>query len=184
MCSWHLMFAHTTVIYNASIGYILLITDNSTLMKSLRLFVLFVAGLLVSAGSFAQRAADPAKWRTEIKKKSATEYQLVFHLSLDKGWHIWSLNPGGDGMQLPPDFSVGYNPDAVVKGKPTEKGKATTTTMDGINGKVTWLSGNVDYTIDLVVKKPTKIVCKYSYQVCDDRQCLAPVDKEIELNIP
>ena len=41
--------------------------------------------------------ADPTTWTYEVKKMSANEYQLIFHVSLKEGWHIWSLKPGGDG---------------------------------------------------------------------------------------
>ena len=50
-------------------------------------------------------------------------------------------------------------------------------------GEVTYLSGQIDYVQEVVVKGPTKITGKHTYQVCDDRQCLAPVDKSFEFVI-
>ncbi len=152
-------------------------------MRIVKQTALIVSCLLMAGISFAQMTADPTTWKYEVKKKSATEYQLIFHLDLKQGWHIWSLNPGGDGFQIIPAIAIDKNASVTVKGKPTEKGKATTTVMDGVDGKVTYLSGKVDYVQEVVVKGSTKITGKHTYQVCDDKMCLAPVDKPFVFEI-
>ncbi len=152
-------------------------------MHFLKRCTLLLVLLLVAGTSFAQVAGDPTTWTYEVKKKSATEYQLIFHLDLKKGWHIWSLHPGGDGFQIIPSFNIDKNAAVQLKGTPKEKGKATTTVMDGVEGKVTYLSGKVDYTQDVTVKGAAKITGKHTYQVCDDRQCLAPVDKDFVFEV-
>ncbi len=151
------------------------------MMTNLRNLALTTALSFASLIAFAQ-TGDPTTWKYELKKKSATEYQLIYHLNLKYGWHIWSLHPGGDGFQIVPEFRIDKNDKVQVKGL-KEKGKATTTLMDGVDGKVTYLSGQIDYVQDVVVKGPTKITGKHTYQVCDDKQCLAPVDKSFEFVI-
>jgi hypothetical protein len=108
---------------------------------------------------------------------------LIFHLDLKNGWHIWSLHPGGDGYEIAPSFTFDKNPKVTLKGAATEKGKATTTTMEGIDGKITYLSGKIDYTQIVTVTGPTKIKGRHTYQVCNDRMCLPPKDKEFTLDI-
>jgi hypothetical protein len=152
-------------------------------MQFLKRTALLISALFICTASFAQVNGDPTSWTYEVQKKSATEYILIFHLDLKKGWHIWSLNPGGDGFQIVPSFNLDKNPNVQVKGKPTEKGKATTVTMDGIDGKVTYLSGKVDYALRVTVKGNKKITGKHTYQVCDDKQCLAPADKDFTFEI-
>jgi len=138
--------------------------------------------LLVVASANAQMLT-PAKWKYEVKKKSGNDYQLIFHLQLDKGWHIWSLTPGGDGFQIVPSVAFDKNANVTPKGGLTEKGKVTTTAMEGIKGKVSYLSGNVDYIQEVTVKGSAKITGKHTWQVCDDRQCLAPTDKDFVFEI-
>lgn len=130
-----------------------------------------------------QMIEDPTNWKYEVKKKSATEYQLVFHLDLKQGWHIWSIKPGGDGYQIVPSFKLDNNAKAKVKGKATEKGKSTTTKMEGIEGKVTYLSGKIDYVQNVTVTGPCKITGKHEYQVCNDKMCLPPKEKEFSFDI-
>jgi hypothetical protein len=157
-------------------------------MKTLKSLVLIASGLFIGSNSFAQAAPqgmieDPATWKYEVKKKSATEYQVIFHLDLKTGWHIWALKPGGDGYEIAPSFTFEANPKVKVKGNTTEKGKAITTKMAGIEGKITYLSGKIDYTQNITVTGNTTVKGKHTYQVCNDQMCLPPKDKEFSLDI-
>lgn len=144
---------------------------------------LLVCGL--SAGvAKAQMIEDPTKWTYEVKKKSANNYQLIFHLDLKQGWHIWSLKPGGDGYEIAPTFTFDKNAKVTVKGVMAEKGNKTTTTMEGITGKVNFLSGKIDYTQEVTVSGTgVRITGKHSYQVCNDKLCLPPKDKDFVFEI-
>ena len=152
-------------------------------MKSFKYFALLLHVLFMGVSTFAQTTDDPTTWKYEIKKKSATEYQLVFHLDIKAGWHIWSMHPGGDGMEIAPSFTFDKNPKVTLKGKTSEKGKATTTTMEGIDGKITYLNGEITYTQDVMVTGSTKVTGKHIYQVCSDKMCLRPVDKDFVFEI-
>ncbi len=152
-------------------------------MRSIKKLLLLVPVLLVAYGLKAQMTEDPTTWKYELKKKSGNEYQLIFHMDIKPGWHIWSLHPGGDGYEIAPSFKIDKNPNVKLKGTVTEKGKATTTSMDGIDGKVTYYSGKVDYIQEVVVTGKTKITGKHEYQVCNDRLCLPPKDKDFSFEI-
>ena len=151
-------------------------------MKPLKSFALFAALLFMSAYSFAQME-DPTSWKYEVKKKSATEYDLIFHLTLKPKWHIWSLKPGGDGMEIAPSFVWDKNAKVKVSGPVTEKGTPIVTAMEGIDGKVTYFSGTVDYVQPVTVTGNTKIKCTHTYQVCNDMMCLPPKDKVFVFDI-
>ena len=151
-------------------------------MRSLKLVLLLLPVLIAAKPAFAQ-VADPTSWTYEVKKKSATEYQLIFHLTLKQGFHIWSLHPGGDGYEISPSFTIDKNDKVKIVGTPTESGKAVTTTMDGIDGKITYLSGKIDYVQNVTVKGPAKITGKHQYQVCNDKMCLPPKDKDFSFDI-
>ena len=151
-------------------------------MRSLKFFSLLLLTLWVVKPASAQ-TEDPTSWKYEVKKKSATEYQLVFHLKVKDGWHIWSMKPGGDGSLIAPSFTFKPNSKMKPKGIVMEKGKPVTTTMDGIDGKVTYLSGTVDYVMDVTVTGNTKISGTHTYQICSDKMCLAPKDKDFSFEI-
>jgi thiol:disulfide interchange protein DsbD len=125
---------------------------------------------------------DPAHWSYEAKKITADEYELTFRLKLDEPWHIWSLTPGGDGYEIIPSFT--FDKGATAKDKVSEKGHAKTVLMDGMDNKVTYLSGDVEYK-QVVKVKGDKVTGEHEYQVCNDNICLPPkkVKFEIALNL-
>jgi hypothetical protein len=152
-------------------------------MRSIKRIFLLLPALLLYVTSFAQITDDPTAWKYEVKKKSANEYELIFHLDIKAGWHIWSMHPGGDGMEIAPSFTFDKNPMVKMKGKTIEHGKATTTKMEGIDGKITFLSGEITYTQDVVVTGNVQVTGKHTYQVCSDRMCLRPTDKNFVFDI-
>ncbi len=152
-------------------------------MRLLNTVIACAACVLPMGSLFAQMTEDPTKWTFEAKKKSGNEYQLIYHLDLKQGWHIWSLKPGGDGFQIVPSFKLSANPKVKTKGAVTEKGKSTTTKMEGIDGKVTYLSGKIDYIQEATITGAGKITGKLTYQVCDDHMCLAPKDKDFVFDV-
>ena len=150
-------------------------------MRSLKLILLLLPVLFVATSGSAQE--DPTSWKYEVKKKSGNDYQLIIHTTVNKGWHIWSMKPGGDGSLIAPSFTFAPNSKVKLKGPVVEKGQPTTTTMDGIDGKVTYLSGTIDYIQEVTVTGNTKITGTHTYQVCSDKLCLAPKDKEFSFEV-
>ncbi len=145
---------------------------------------LFLFALLTSHFSMtAQMIEDPTQWTYELKKKSDKVYDLVFKLKLKEHWHIWSLNPGGDGLQIPPEFTIDNNPAVKKMGSIKESGKLISEEMDGVDGKVNYFLNNVVYTQTVEVANNTTIKGKYRYQVCDETQCLAPKTKSFSLEV-
>lgn len=138
---------------------------------------------LLSFGLHAQIIQDPTTWSYEVKKKTGNEYELLFHLKLKEGWHIWSLTPGGDGLQISPSFKFDRNPAVKLKGTVRESGKKITGPMDGVDGDVSYFVKQVDYSQLVEVTGNVKIGGKHEYQVCDDHMCLPPKKKSFSFEI-
>lgn len=149
--------------------------------KYLLLCILFVAA---SFSGKAQIIADPTTWTYELKDKGNGKYDVLFKLRLKDKWHIWSLNPGGDGMQIPPSFEFDKKAGLKLIGGVKEAGKKHTGPMDGVDGIVTYFEGVVTYTQSIEATGPMTLTGKYGYQVCDDQMCLPPKSKKFSLEIP
>src|ERR1700712_2796230 len=116
------------------------------LMKFLKpLFLLLMASLLVS-NLQAQIVKDPTTWTFELKKVKEGTFKAIFHLKLEEGWHIYSLIPGGDGMELAPGFNFDKTEGVQLLGKVIESGKKITGPMDGVDGIVSLFKYKVDYS--------------------------------------
>jgi thiol:disulfide interchange protein len=143
-------------------------------MKVPKFILIVFLSLFLANALHAQLTADPTTWAFEAKKIKGSEYHIIFHVKLKEGWHIWSLKPGGDGLQVPPSFKFDYNAAIKTKGAIVERGKAIVGPMDGVDGIVTYFKNKVDYTQKAIISANTKITGSWGYQVCDDQMCLPP----------
>ena len=152
-------------------------------MKMLKNILMMMAMLpaIFATAQKQEPIADPTKWSYEAKKINADEYEVTFKLTLENGWHIWSLNPGGDGYEIVPSFS--FDRGVVEKSKVAEVGYAKTVQMEGVDNKVTYLSGNVIYRQVIAVKGKDKITGEHEYQVCNDNLCLPPKKLKFEIDL-
>ncbi|HXS35102.1 MAG TPA: protein-disulfide reductase DsbD domain-containing protein [Flavipsychrobacter sp.] len=153
-----------------------------------RVLFIFLGVVLAYNNSGAQVAvtpkiSDPTNWSYEVKKVSGNEYELIFHLSLNEGWHIWAIKPGGDGTLIPPTFDFNKNEKVNLVGEVMEKGKSETVDMEGIDGKVTYLTGKIDYVQKIKADVGTKIAGSHEYQVCNNDMCLPPKKKTFTFEI-
>lgn len=147
---------------------------------SLLLLVLF----LTIPRLHAQLVQDPTEWRYEVRKKGDNKYQLVFHVKLTKpDWHIYSLNPGGDGTLIPPSFTFKKGKDYKLVGKVKEaNGKRVTEDIEGV-GTVHYFKNSVDFVQEVTVTGNTKITGSHEYQVCNDQMCLPPTSLPFSFDI-
>lgn len=130
----------------------------------------------------AQTISDPTEWRYEVKKKDNNEYQLVFHVELEEGWHIFSQKPGDDFL-IPPSFEFNSSRDVKLVGKVTEKGKLKTERMEGIDNPVRYYEKTADFIQTVKAVKGTVVKGNHTYQVCNENMCLPPKARPFEFII-
>jgi thiol:disulfide interchange protein DsbD len=152
-------------------------------MKVLHTALLVFLGLFVSLGANAQIVEDPTTWTFEAKKTGDNKYDIILHMKLKEHWHIWSFNPGGDGLQVPPVIRLDKNAKIKTEGKVAEKGDKKSGEMDGVDGIVNYFENKVDYVQKISVTGNTKVTGTYKYQVCDDKMCLPPKTKKFSVEI-
>lgn len=142
-------------------------------------FLLFL--LCAAFGAFAQNT-NYAVWTAKVKP-SGSGYDVVFHVELRPGWHVYALEPGGDGMMIPPSFSFTpgkYKLDGAIQ----EKGKVIVEQMEGLDGKVRYYEGKVDFVQHVIASKGTAIEGTYQYQLCNESMCLPPKTESFRLTTP
>lgn len=151
----------------------------------LRIAVFLLLSVFITGNIYAQIEQDPTTWTFDVKKKSGNEYDLVFKVHLKKEWHLYSLNPGGDGSLIAPSFEFDKNSAVRLMGKVKEKGKnkMITEEIDGIDGAVHYYEDEITYTQSVSVNKNTKITGTYGYQTCNHEKCLNPTTKPFSFDI-
>lgn len=138
---------------------------------------------MVASVHAQQPVNDPTTWKYDLRK-TESGHDLVFLLSLEKGWHIWALKPGGDGFQVPPSFLFDDDNRVEILGPAKEYGKRETVEMEGIDGKVHYYSDTVEYTQPARLKPGNyQVKGRHIYQVCNDKMCLPPVEMDFLIEV-
>ncbi len=132
---------------------------------------------------FAEVIKDPTTWTFSAKKIKDSEYELILNCKLKPEWHLWSLEPGGDGLLLPPSITFNKNKSVVLLGSINERGKKISQEFPGTDGITHFYENEVTYTQKAKITSNTDLKGLVTYQVCDHSQCLAPRDKAFKINI-
>jgi len=144
----------------------------------------FTTGAMGQGQPLLRKAADiPIRWSYEVKKLDRNEYELIFRADLQKGWHIFSQNPG-DSSLIGPTFSFDDNGNIRRLGELKEKGKLTETTMEGYDAKIRYFEGVVEFIQKIsYLGESTKITGEHRFQICNDNMCLPPATQRFEFLI-
>jgi thiol:disulfide interchange protein len=148
-----------------------------------KIISLVVIVLLTIQGLFAQIFQDPTTWSFKVKKVQGNDYELTIHCTLKPEWHLWSIDPGGDGLLIPPSFTYNKNSDIEIVGKIKEKGKRIDQEFPGTDGVTHFYENEITYTQKFKAKKNTVLKGTVKYQSCDHTQCLKPEEKPFEVSI-
>jgi thiol:disulfide interchange protein DsbD len=136
---------------------------------------LSLTSLLVDA-----QILNPVKWSYEVKDNGNKTVSIIFKAKIDKGWHIYSMNPG-DGP-FPTSFtftpSANYTLDGItLEGKPKKEFD------EGFQMDVLYFEREAVFTQNILVKstKDFKVNVLAEFQACST-QCVM-LDNSFEINI-
>jgi thiol:disulfide interchange protein DsbD len=113
---------------------------------------------------------------------SPTEAEIIITARMDKGWHVYSFNAGGDGSLISPKIVFPASKDITLIGKVTEKGTIETKDDAGI-GPYYFFEKQVVYTQKVKYKSKAKLKVEYYYQTCNEEGCLPPASEFITVDM-
>lgn len=117
---------------------------------------------------------EPVKWKTELKTLSAEEAEVIFTATIDKGWHVYSVELGEDGP-VSASFHTDVLKGAKLVGKLTPQSKVTSE-YDNMFGM------NLRFFVDKAVLSQKIRFTEAAYEIegylefgaCNDESCLPP----------
>ena len=153
-------------------------------MKLIKSLLLLVA-MFFTAGEISAQIKDPTTWTVTAKRKFGNRFEVFFQVKLAPNWHIYALDPGGDGSSIAPSFTFTANKNVKLIGKMKETSKPKEEVMEGIDGKMRFFSGEVTFVQEVEVSGTAvvKVKGKHEYQVCTDQMCLPPKTKDFAVSI-
>lgn len=125
---------------------------------------------------------EPIKFKTELKKNSDTEAEIIFNATIDKGWHVYSTELG-DGGPISATFNIDKIEGVEIVGKLTPSGNEINE-MDPIFGmKVRYFKDKATFTQKIKITDSNYSIKGYlEYGACNDENCLPPTSVDFNFN--
>lgn len=140
-------------------------------MKKFSSFLLIL--FLVVTGLNAQML-EPVKWKTNLKTISETEAEIVFTATIDKGWHVYSVDIP-EGGPVSATFTAETLKGAQLVGKLTPVGKPVSEFDKMFEMKLTYFEKSGAFSQKIKITASTYEVAGYlEYGACNDENCLPP----------
>jgi thiol:disulfide interchange protein len=123
---------------------------------------------------------NPVKWSHEVKYNGKNSVTLIFKAKIDKGWHIYSMNPG-DGP-FPTSFTFTPSAQYALDGNISEA-KPKKEFDEGFQMDVLYFEKEALFTQNIKIKstKEFKINVLAEFQACST-QCVM-LDNTFEINV-
>ena len=145
-----------------------------------KIYSLFLLLLIVASAS--AQIFEPVTFKTEFKKLSDTEAEIIFTAAIESGWHLYSTDLGDDGPT-----SASFNIDKM-------EGVELLGVLKPIGDEISKFDNLFDMQVRYFensakfVQKLKFTAAKYSiqgylqYGVCNDETCLPPTNVEFEFS--
>ena len=117
---------------------------------------------------------DPVHFKAELKTGAGAEAEIMFHATIDQGWHVYSTEIGEDGP-IEATFNVVKMEGAELVGKLMPKGNVIKK-MDKLFGmELKYFEGEATFVQKIRFTKPEyDIDCYLEYGACSDASCMPP----------
>ena len=116
---------------------------------------------------------EPVKSKSELKKLSDTEAELLFHLTIDDGWHVYS--PKVTGGPIAASLNVTKMDGAKKKGNLTWRGKEISKYDEMFGTELQFFEHNVTFVQKVTLTGGAyNIDCYLEYGACNDEMCMPP----------
>lgn len=142
-----------------------------------RLTFIICAFFLLTIGVQAQ-IIEPVKWKTEFKKLSDSEAEIVFTAVVDKGWHVYSVNLPDDGPTSL-TFNIEKISGAELQGNLILRSKPITQYDKLFEMELSYFENTAVVAQKVKLTGGNYEVAGYlEYGACDDESCLPPTAVE------
>ena len=140
--------------------------------------LLMVLGLTTA---FAQ-IQDPVQFKTEWKKISDTEAQIVFTGVIDEGWHVYSTDLP-EGGHISATFNTDKMEGIELDGKLMPEGKEIEAFDKVFEMKLRYFEEKATFVQKLKITAANYFIEGYlQYGSCNDENCLPPTDVEFSFS--
>ncbi len=145
--------------------------------------ILFLSWMLMAGIALQAQILEPIHWDVKLKPINKTEYQVVYHASIDEGWHLYNLNLP-EGGPVSTSFEYEIVKGISLNGKVTASSKPVTK-KDEIFGMVlSWFVNDAVFIQKIKVDdvKTFHLKGHVQFMACNDESCLPPTPFDFEFS--
>ncbi len=136
--------------------------------------------LLLTVVTIHAQMQDPVHFRSELKRISDTEAELLFQATIDDGWHVYSTDLGKGGP-ISATFHADRMEGAQTVGTLKARGKEVKQFDKMFGMEVRYFEQAVTFVQEIRFTKPQyDISCYVEYGACSDQMCLPPSSAELK----
>ncbi len=131
---------------------------------------------LVLAFAVQAQMVDPVHFTSQLKTGKGAEAEIIFHATIDPGWHVYSTDIGENGP-IEATFNVVKMEGAELVGKLTPKGNVIKKMDKMFNMELRYFENEAAFVQKIRFTKPEyDIDCYLEYGTCNDESCLPPTE--------
>ena len=131
---------------------------------------------LVLAFAVQAQMVDPVHFTSQLKTGKGAEAEIIFHATIDPGWHVYSTDIGENGP-IEATFNVVKMEGAELVGKLTPKGNVIRKMDKMFNMELKYFENEATFVQKIRFTKPEyDIDCYLEYGTCNDESCLPPTE--------
>ena len=135
--------------------------------------IITLVSLMVVLGMNAQMV-DPVHFTSKLKMGEGAEAEIIFHATIDNGWHVYSTELGDDGP-IEATFNVEKMEGAELVGRLTPVGHVIKKMDRLFNMELKYFEKEATFIQKIRFTKPQyDIDCYLEYGACSDASCMPP----------
>ncbi|HTO17318.1 MAG TPA: protein-disulfide reductase DsbD domain-containing protein [Edaphocola sp.] len=151
-------------------------------MKQISLILLALFSFALSG--FSGDKKEVVTWQGHIKHLGENNYQVEVEAVMEKGFHIWAIDAGGDGSLINTEINFEDNNIKWLDASWKSNIKPKTETYEFIDGAVHYYENKVVFQRKYVSPNPSSLNVKVTYQTCNESMCFPPQDVFLEIKTP
>ena len=142
--------------------------------------IIFTILALVMALAVEAQLVDPVHFTSELKTGNGAEAEIVFHATIDDGWHVYSTDIGKSGP-IEATFHVVKLEGAELVGKLKPKGQPIKKMDKLFDMELKYFEHEATFVQKIRFTKPEYTIdCYLEYGACSDKSCLPPSEVELK----
>jgi thiol:disulfide interchange protein len=135
-----------------------------------------------SADAGEPEVFDPLKWAFSVKELADGELELEFHATIEKGWHLYSMQLPTDGMMVPTSFKFNGQGFELL-GAATEPKPITE--LDPVAGmELSFFKDSATFRQKVrLTESIGTITGTLEFMACDEERCLPPETLDFSFDV-